>query len=210
MKKLLLIGAGGHGKVVADVAEQSERWDEILFLDEEFPKRKHNGVWSIVATPSRAKGMFGEYRDAFVSIGDAEARMRWIAKLMDWGYEIPTLIHPRSVVSRYARIDKGSVVMPLACINAGARLGKGVIVNTSATVDHDCVVEDGVHLAPGVHLSGDVQVGEGAWLGTGASCIQGLRVGAGAMVGAGATVIRDIPDRVTAVGTPARLLGGDE
>lgn len=205
MKRLAILGASGHGKVVADIA-LSIGWDTVVFFDDAWPERTVNAHWPVEGDTS---GLI-ELKDAFdgvvVAIGHCNTRLKKQSYLADAGCEITTLVHPAACVSRFASIGSGTVVMPGAVVNADASIGEACIINSGATVDHDCVLGGGVHIAPGAHLSGDVWVGSCSWLGTGAAVKHGIRIGSNVMVGAGSVVIQDVPDRCTVVGNPAKIL----
>lgn len=145
---LLILGAGGHGRVVAETAELEGRWNRIAFLDD---KADHPSVndFDIVGKLSDVENLTDQFKAAFVAIGNNELRMGLINKLLDLGYEVPVLKHPRSLISKYSRLGVGTVVLPGAVVNVNAIIGKGCIINLNACVDHDCVVEDGVHVVSG-------------------------------------------------------------
>ena len=197
MNRLIIIGASGHGKVVADIAVLNG-YSDILFLDDDESVKECAG-WPVVGRSSEAPE--GEI---FVAVGDPNTRKRLMGLYKE--RIIPVLIHPQAVVAEDVEIGLGSVVMAGTVINPGARIGKGVIVNTSSSVDHDCVVEDFCHISVGVHLSGTVVVGTGAWIGTGAIISNNINICANCMIGAGAVVIKDIPVPGTYVGVPAKLI----
>ena len=205
-RNLLIIGAGGHGKVVADIAEESNLWEKIAFIDDAYPQKKTNGAWSIIGKTSNLSTFTTEYLDAFVAIGHAKTRKTLLEKLSKIGFHTPTIIHHTASISRHTKIGQGCVIMPKVVINVDSIIGDGVIINTAATVDHDCIIEDFVHLAPGVHLSGSVHVGYETWLGTGTSCIQGIHIQHQTMIGAGSVVIKNLPHNITAVGVPASII----
>jgi sugar O-acyltransferase (sialic acid O-acetyltransferase NeuD family) len=201
--RLLLLGAGGHGRVVADIANAAG-WSDVAFLDDRWPLLQQNLAWPVIGVFETFAGSGYRHQAALVTIGDNPSRLRLLRWLQDMDAQIPVLTHPSAVVSRHATLDAGSVVMPNAVVNAGAVLGEGVIVNTGATVDHDCRLADGVHVSPGAHLAGGVVVGEASWIGIGAVIRENVRIGAGVMIGAGAAVISHIPDQQIAAGVPAR------
>ncbi len=203
MKKLAVIGAGGHGKVVADTASLLG-WSEILFFDAAWPQKVVVGPWQIVGTPESLFNRAAEFDGAIVAIGDNQTRLKIFADSKNSSLDLITLKHPKSVVSSIATVGPGSVVFAGVIINVGTVLGKCVIVNTGAIVDHDCVLENGVHIAPGARLSGNVHVGPGTWVGVGACVKQGIKIGANVTVGAGAVVISNIADGLTVFGNPAR------
>lgn len=210
--RLVILGAGGHGKVVADVARAAS-WAVVGFADTDSSKLGQlveSGGGSVLLVDVELfenLELAGKLFDAVaVAIGHNVARLRALGRLHN-RVALPVLVHPRAVVSPSAELGEGTVVMPNAVVNAAARLGVGVIVNTAAVVEHDSVVGDGVHLSPNCTLAGRVNVGRLSWIGAGATVIQGIRIGQGSTVGAGAVVIHDVPDGVTVVGSPARILG---
>lgn len=144
------------------------------------------------------------YRRAVIAIGDNATRRNLSVQLR--GIEWVTVVHPHTWIHPSVRIGEGTVVFAGAVIQPEVRIGSHAIINTGATVDHECIVHDYAHVAPGVHLAGRVEIGEGAFIGIGSSVIQCCKVGAWTVIGAGAAVVRDIPDNVTAVGVPARVI----
>ena len=205
MKRLALLGASGHGKVVADAALACG-WEQVEFFDDAWPSRRANGLWSVAGTSSNLLAHAREFDGVLVSIGNCEIRWRKQLELRAAGATLATIVHPRAFVSRHAVLGEGCVVMAGAVVNIDANVGQACIINTGATVDHDCHIADAVHLAPGAHLSGSVEIGALAWVGTGAAVRQGLRIGERAMVGVGAVVVRSVLDGQTVAGNPARPL----
>ena len=199
--KLTIIGASGHGKVVADIALRNG-YDEIEFLDDD-ETRASCGRFAVVGKSERA---FSADGDVFVAIGNPVVRERVLDALLDAGRRIPVLIHPDAVVADDVCLGDGTVVMAGAVINPGAEIRKGVIVNTCASVDHDCTVEDYVHIAVGAHLAGTVHVGQRTWIGIGAVVRNNMTVAADTVIGAGAVVVKDILEKGTYVGVPARRI----
>ena len=195
MTKLLIIGAGGHGKVVADTAEASGYLD-IAFLDQLWPEHKTTGRWKIVGKSTQL-----DVRQ-FCAVGNNDIRARIFAErhLND----SPVLIHPSAVLSPSVKIGAGSLIVAGSVMNADASIGRGVILNTSCSVDHDCIIGDFVHISPGAHLGGNVRVGDGTWIGIGAVVREGIRIGKNVIVAAGAAVVSDIEDGERVGGVPAR------
>ena len=208
MNQLLILGAGGHGKVMAEVAEAIGKWKNIAFLDDRHATLNGTLRWPVIDGVRHAGRFVPEYSQAAVAVGDSEMRLGWIKLLTSNGFGIPSLVHPTAWVSPSAKLGVGSVVMANATVQADARVGQGCIVNTGASVDHDCRLGDGVHVCPGARLGGDVKVGHESWLGIGCSVIQGIQIGGRATVGAGAAVIADVADGMTVVGVPARGISG--
>lgn len=200
MKKLMILGAGGHGKVVADIARLCG-YDQIAFLDDDATKTTWVGYPVLGATHG-----FLQYTDweFFVAMGNSHVRHQLHNALVEAGKAIATLEHPKAVVAQSARIGRGSVVMAGAVVNPDARIGEGCIINTCASVDHDCIVEDFCHISVGSHLSGTVHLQQHVLLGIGATVSNNLTVCAHCIIGAGAAVTTDICQSGTYIGVPAR------
>ena len=195
-----LLGAGGHGKVVADTAIAAG-WQDIAFFDPDFPSRRRNGHWPI------AGAVPGDWQGAlFCSIGDNAMRARIFAEqdLRD----SPVLCHPSAILSPSARLGPGTLAVAGSIVNADAVIGHGTILNTACSVDHDCVLDDFVHVSPGARLAGNVHVGARSWIGIGAVVREGIRIGSDVMVGAGTVVVTNLPDGARVAGVPARPLEG--
>ncbi|OUO26395.1 acetyltransferase [Lachnoclostridium sp. An298] len=201
-KTIVIIGASGHGKVVADIAKKTG-YTKILFLDD------NDQLLSCGGYP--VAGQTADYKnydcDMIVAIGNTEVRQRIQTELMKAGKHLATLIHPAAVVGENTAIGEGTVVMAGAVVNPGAVIGKGCIINTCASVDHDDVIENYVHISVGAHLAGNVHVGEGTWVGIGAVINNNITIVSGCMIGAGAVVIKNIMEKGTYIGVPAKRLG---
>jgi len=193
--RIVIIGAGGHGRVAADIARRMG-FQEIMFLDdgdtpcavgktEDFVRYLDNAVF-------------------FVAIGNGAVRRRLQTMLVTSGAKMTTLIHPNAVVAEDAQIGQGTVVMAGAVINPGAVVGSGTIINTCASVDHDCRIGDYVHVAVGARICGTVRIGDETWVGAGATVIQNMSICAGCMIGAGAVVVTPVTETGTYLGVPAR------
>jgi sugar O-acyltransferase (sialic acid O-acetyltransferase NeuD family) len=211
MSGLLILGAGGHSTVVAETALYSGVASSISFLDDRCTALNTCpsvlgwpviGPLSLAVQPDKRL----QFDAAVVAIGHAPTRLHWIQQLQVAGYFLPVLIHPTAWVSPSAKLGPASVVFAHAAVQSQVSIGTGAILNTGCSVDHDSQLADCVHLCPGSHLGGEVKVGACSWIGIGASVIQQIRIGADVTVGAGAAVVRDLPDGVTAVGVPARVL----
>lgn len=199
---LIVIGAGGHGKVVADIAEKSKQWVHIYFLDDN-TSIQSIGRYQVVGVVADVKN-YDKDTIFFVAIGDNEIRQKVQSNLERQGFIPATLIHPNAVIASDVEIGPGSAVMAGAIVNSSAKIGKGCIINTASSVDHDCVIEDYVHISPGAHLAGNVHVGTRSWLGLGSLIINNVRVCNDCTVGAGAVIIRNINESGTYVGVPVR------
>ena len=195
MNRLIIIGASGHGKVIADIAVKNG-YEDIIFLDDDESIKECAG-FPVIGKSKDAKDLDG---DKIVAIGNAAIRERIQQEI-----ETVTLIHPDAVIGRRVEIGKGTVVMAGAIINTDTVIGDGCIINTAASVDHDCFVDDFSHIAVGAHLSGTVVVGTGTWIGAGATVINNVNICGKCMIGAGAVVIKDIDEPGTYIGVPAKL-----
>ena len=203
MSTLAILGASGHGKVVAEIAEL-QGWKEIVFFDDAFPKVKNIGIWKVLGTTDDLISNADKYTTVIVAIGNNQIRLEKSKFLLSQGFKLEKLIHPSSTVSKYAEIEVGTVVMAGVVINPFTLIGMCSIINTSCSVDHDCVVGDGVHISPGVHVAGGVSMGELSWLGIGSVIKQGVKIGHLVTVGAGAVVVNDVPDNAVVKGVPAK------
>lgn len=203
MKRLAILGASGHGKVVADTAEFSG-WQSVEFFDDAWPQLRTNGCWVVSGDSETLIRRLAEFDGVLVAIGNNRIRHEKLCELERAGATIVSVIHPAAIVSRYASIAAGSVVFANVVVNADARVGLGAILNTGCSVEHDCVLGHSVHVSPGGRLAGGVQVGDSSWIGIGASVRQLVRIGSNVTVGAGAAVVADVADGLTVVGVPAR------
>lgn len=210
LEALLVVGAGGHGKVVADTAMEMSRWSRIGFVDDRDERLRQIAGVPVIGRLVDLGSLRGEWSAAVVAIGDARKRLEILNAIRDLKFELPVIIHPTAAVSKLAAVGAGTVIFAQAAINAGASIGTGCIVNTGATVDHDCRLDDGVHICPGTNLAGNVKVGARSWIGIGSAVRQGISIGKDVMVGAGSVVVRDVPDAVMAYGTPARTRSGPD
>lgn len=201
-KKLLIIGASGHGKVVADIALKMNKWQSIAFLDDNKDIKTSIGL-EVIGTSDDVFKHIDEY-EIFVGIGNNTTRQRVHEMLETFGASIPVLIHPNAVVGEQVEVGFGTVVMAGVVINCCTSIGKGCIINTGSTVDHDNCIEDYVHISPGVHLAGTVKVGNGSWLGIGSVVSNNITITNGCKVGAGSVVVKDITEPGVYVGVPVR------
>lgn len=200
---LILFGAGGHGKVVADAAAGS--WRVLGFIDD--ARTGEHGGYPILGTQKALEKLKKEGAHCIVSIGDCAARAKVQQMLEDMGFSLATVIHPSAVVSKSARIGAGSAILAQVSVGPDAVLGKGCVVNTCASVDHDCAVGDYTHIAPGAHVAGGVTIGAQTFVGIGSSVREYCSIGSHVIVGAGAAVVTDFGDAVTVLGVPAVVKG---
>lgn len=199
LNRLIIIGAGGHGKVVTDIAKLCG-YMEIVFLDNN-PELKECSGYPVLGPDTMTAELEGEI---FVAVGNSEIRQKLMER--DGVRVFPTLIHPSAVIAEDAEIGKGSVVMAGSVINPGAKIGKGCIVNTSSSIDHDCNVGDYCHVSVGSHLSGTVELGNHVWIGTGATVSNNVNICSDVVIGAGAVVINDVKESGTYIGVPIRKM----
>lgn len=206
--RLVIIGAGGHARVAADIATLSNEFAIAGFIDEVNPER-HGSAFcgsTILGGNEQLQRLKSDgVGHAFVAIGQSQGRLRWAQTVLDNGFELAVLRHPTAICAADAVIGPGSMLAAGAIVNPAVKIAGSVIVNTAASVDHECVIEEGVHIGPGARLGGCVSVGRRAWIGIGAVVKDRIRIGGESIVGAGAVVVKDIPDAVIAYGNPARV-----
>lgn len=201
-RTLAIIGAGGHGRVVADIARLNGY--DVHFFDDDKSNKLSSGT---VDEALKHKNM------AFiVAIGDNETRMNITNRISDLGLRLATLIHPRACIAADAVIAPGTVVMANAVVNSGAVICKGCIINTSAVVEHDCRIGDFTHISVNSTVAGTVTIGRLCFIGAGATIINNISISDSVIIGAGAVVVEDIMEKSTYIGVPARnirkTLGG--
>lgn len=196
-RKLMIIGAGGHGKVVADIGALVG-YNQIDFLDDQA-----NPAVPTVGTVADYT-RFIRSHDFIVAIGNNRVRERITKRLAENGADIVSLVHPAATVGSGVQIGKGAVVMAGAVIHADATIADGAIVNTCSSVDHDCVIGAYAHISVGARIAGTVTIGQRTMVGAGATVINNLTVCDDCMVGAGAVVVKNITEAGTYLGVPAK------
>ncbi len=207
MKKLLLIGGGGHCASVADAVLATGAYETVGIVGIK-PEPALFGEVSFVGTDGDLPRLYAEgYRYAFItlgSIGDSAKRERLYQLVLDSGFSVPDIIDPTAIVSRHSALGTGIFIGKKAVVNAGAAIKDCAIINTAAVVEHDCQIGSFAHVSPSATLCGNVTVGFGSHIGAGATIKQGLTVGERAIIGMGSVVVHDIPDGVVAFGNPCR------
>ena len=206
LPRLVILGAGGHARVVLECARRQGRYAVEGLIDPERPGRLVDG-----APVLGGDDHLEELRRLGVSVavvgiaglGAGAVRQRLFDQLVALGFDGALIVHPSATVSEYAQLGQGVVIMPGAVVNAGAVLGDNVIVNSGAIVEHDTEVAAHVHVAPGAVVCGGVRIGTGAYIGAGAAIRQGVTIGDGAVVGAGAAVVGDVAAGAVVTGVPA-------
>jgi len=203
---VVVIGAGGHAKVVIELIRAQGRYDVVGCTDRE-PKLPEVVGAPILGSDDVLPDLYAKgIRHCFVALGDNALRRKVAARAMSFGFELINAISPKAIVSPTARLGRGVAIMAGAVINADATLGDLVIVNTRAAIDHDCQIGEAAHVAPGASLAGGVCIGPLAFVGAGATIIPGVNVGESTVIGAGATVVSNLGPNIVAVGVPAKPL----
>ena len=201
MKKLMIIGAGGHGSVVADAAAKSG-YTQIAFLDD----GENTACLGYPVVGKTSDAVNYKDFDFFVAIGNAKTREKVMNRLTDEGLNVVNVIHPSAIVAKGVTLGKGILLCVGSIVNPNATIGDGVIINTLASVDHDNVIEKFSHISVGAHLAGEVKIGAYTWVGIGATVSNKITICSDCLIGAGAVVVKDITEKGTYVGMPARKI----
>lgn len=207
MKSVIIIGASGHGKVVADIVQKAG--DEVIgFLDDNPAKTEAFSGFPILGTVGKYKN-YKENKEFVIAIGNADIRESIARRLKEVTWY--TAIHPAAAISNIdVNIGEGSVVMANAVINSGSTIGRHCIINSGAIVEHDNIIEDFVHISVGARLAGTVTVGKATWIGIGASVSNNTRICENCMIGAGGVVVKNIETAGKYVGVPVERLDMEE
>lgn len=205
-RDLIIIGASGHGKVVADIAIKMNCWESIFFLDENENLSNCLG-FKVIGKTSDAP-TYRSSANFFVAIGSNVIRKKVLEELEREKLELVTLIHPSAIIGTGVEIGKGTAVMAGVVINSGTKIGRGCILNTLCSIDHDNTIEDFVHISPRTALAGTVKVGLCTWIGIGAVVSNNINICKNAQIGAGGVVVKDINEAGTYVGVPVRRVSG--
>lgn len=204
----VIIGAGGHGRVVLDILRAAGQYRPMGFLDAQptLTGAQVAGLEVLGDVSLLPKLQQQKLSHAIVAVGDNRARLAYAQLLLEHGFELITAIHPRAHLSSGVQVGRNVVIAAGAIICTQVKIDDSAIINTGAIVDHECRIGAGAHIAPGAALAGRVQVESGAFVGLGARVIQRLTIGSFATVGAGAVVLEDVPADTAVVGVPARCL----
>ena len=214
MKKLLIIGTGGQGKVVLDCALLHGIYTDISFLTNDMQVSQIAGYpvyyEQDVISPSQQGediplAFLQKFDEAIIAIGNNEVRLKKSKQFLDNGISLATLIHPNATVSKFSEIKMGTVVFANAVVNPFVKIGMSCIINTGVVVEHDCVVGDGVHISPNASVAGTVSIGEKSWICVGSSVANNINIGANSIIGAGGVVLKDVPCNVLVAGIPAEV-----
>jgi sugar O-acyltransferase (sialic acid O-acetyltransferase NeuD family) len=201
---LVVIGSGGHGRVVMEAAKSAGIKVRGFLDDTKGISEIVNGLPIVGGTNLLEDASFIYLHSIIVAIGDQQARRSFSTHVIERGGSLATIIHPTCIVSESSRLDVGTVATAGAIVSANSSIGRFCILNTGCTIDHDVDLADGVQICPGAHLAGGVRCGDDAFVGIGAAIIPNVKIGSRAVVGAGAVVIQDVPPGTIVVGNPAR------
>lgn len=198
---ILLIGAGGHGLVLAEIAKLIG-YKKICFLDDKYDKDyPYDIIGGIIDFL-----VYKDDYDFFVSIGSNEIRREITEKVYSNDCKLVNLIHPSAIISDSVELSEGIAIMPNTIVNPNSKIGLGAILNTATSIDHENVIEEFVHISPGCHLAGQVSIGKMSWLGIGCNVINDIRICEKCIIGAGSTITKDIKKSGIYVGTPVRRI----
>lgn len=200
-KKLGIIGASGHGRVIYDIAKLCGLYDEIVFFDDAVPS---DDKIKCIGDCKLAYSSTDEY-DFIVAIGNQNIRKSIYQKLKEHNAFVATLVHPNAIVSSRVVMGEGTVVMAGAVINTDSTIGKGCIINTTSSIDHDCQIGDFVHISVGAHVCGTVCIGDNTWVGAGSTIINNVSVCDNCFLGAGTVVVKSISLPGKYVGIPSKM-----
>jgi UDP-perosamine 4-acetyltransferase len=207
--KLVLVGGGGHCKVVIDMLVKEDKYEIVGITD---IRNIGNTVFNvpIIGEDSILAEIFQNgVTNALITIGSVknnEFRKQLYNKVKQLGFKLITVIHPQAIIGFNVKIEEGSVVLASSVINADTRIGSNCIINTGSIIEHECIIGDHVHISPGVKIAGGVSIGDKSFIGIGSTVIQGVNIGKNVTIGAGSVVINDIPDNVVALGVPAKII----
>lgn len=206
--KIVMLGGGGHSRVLIDLIRLSGKFEIACILDPELETGSTVMGVPVQGDESLLPGLFKNgIINACVAVGSVKengVRMNLYEKVREIGFSVPYLIHPSTIISAEASFSDGVQVMAGTIVQAISSVGENTIVNTGAIVEHDCRIGKHVHICPGAVISGGCVIGDGSFIGAGATVIHGVSVGKSAKIGAGAVVIKDVPQDATVSGVPAK------
>jgi len=206
--KVIIIGAGGHARVVSSILNFSDYFEVVGFIDETInSKGEKVGQLSVLGDHKLLPDLLKQgISNAIVALGDNKIRAKRFYQLVDLGFNLINAIHPKALIESGVRIGRGNVIAAGAIIGCYTEIGDNCIINTGATIDHEAIIQDHIHIAPGSHIAGRVRIGPNTFIGIGANIKDYITIGANVTVGAGAAVVKDIPDNNVVVGVPARQI----
>lgn len=213
MKKIVLIGAGGHCKVIIDIIKSNGDFQIVGVTDKNHTDDKVLDV-PILGDDSILEGLYNDgVKFAFICIGalsNLSIRNNIYKKLKSIGFQIPILIHKNAIVSQYSSISDGTCIMAGAIVNPNAEIGENCIINSGAIIEHDCVIGSNTHVSPKACIAGSSIVGSDCHVGLGSSIIQCVKIGNNVTIGAGAVVVNNVQDNVLVVGVPAKVIKNND
>ena len=208
-KNIVLVGAGGHCKVIIDIIVSQGEY-KIIGITDPFASERMLLGFPIIGNDEVLKNLFDKgVVNAFLCIGalnQPKQRTEIYNRLKKIGFSLPNLIHKNAYVSGFSTLGEGNCIMAKAVINAGVMIGDNCIINTSSVIEHDCVLQDNIHISPNASIAGRVSIGKNSHIGIGSTIIQNINIGSNVTIGAGAVVINDMEDNVLAVGVPAKIV----
>lgn len=204
MKTLAILGAGGHGKVIADTASAAG-WEKIIFFDMDWPNFRPVRHWSICGNFDDLLAQLPFIDGVIIGIGDNQIRYEKACLLNQVNAPFVTIIHPRAMISPFVKIGLGTVVMAGAIINIDAQVGHHCIINSGAILEHDVKIADYVHISPNASLAGGVIVDSFSWVGLGVTVRQKIHIGTRVILGAGSVLVQNTPNHCTMIGVPAKI-----
>ena len=208
-KNIVLIGGGGHCKVVISILKKLDNFEIAGIVDNYKAETLISGI-KIIGTDDDLRDIYKSVvHNALITVGsikDNTKRYRLFNMARKIGYKFPVIISPEAIINESVKTGEGTVIMPGSIINIDSSIGKNCIINTGAIIEHDCKIGNHCHIAPGAHISGAVNIGELSFIGIGATIIQGIKIGKNVTIGATSLIIKDIPDNVIAVGNPAKII----
>lgn len=207
MKTVVLIGAGGHSKVVIETILDCNNNYEIVLLDDIYNENNPIDVFGFPIIGKFEKiyehDFQMKYKEVVVALGSSNLRIKWLKSLMKYGYSVPSFVHPSAFLSKSSTVGKGTIILAKSVIQANVKLGDGIIVNSSAIIEHDVEIGLGTHVCPGVTMGGNVKIGSCSWIGIGSTIKENLCIGSNVIIGAGSVVLNDISDNSIVFGVPA-------
>jgi len=206
--KILIFGAGGQGRVVLDILKQSQQYEIVGFVDSN--KTLHGKIIDglpVLGDISILSHLYKEMtKGAIIAIGDNRVRKELAKTVKENEFCLINAIHPDSSIAQNAQIGEGVAIAAGSIICAHAKIGNNAIINTGAIIEHECVIGDNVHIAPGVKIAGGTLVDDGTYIGIGSTIVEYLKIGKDSVIGAGSVIIEDVPDNVTVVGVPGKVI----
>lgn len=206
--KIIILGSGGHAKVLIDMIRVTGDYDIIGILDPAIESDSHVLGIRVLGNDSLLPKLFEEgVNNACIGVGsvrDNYKRKSLFQNVKSYNFAIPLLLHPKAIISENAQVSEGAQIMAGAIVQAGTSVGENTIINTGAIIEHDCKISRHVHICPGVVVSGGCIIEEGSFIGTGSAVIQGITIGKNSLIAAGSVVVKDVPEGVMVKGVPAK------